>query len=204
MAPPGAFHQQLTVADGVLVESGGAHAPTVVDIPLPVPRQGPTRAAARRAAKRRRRTFAGNPDTLRRFVPKALVVAFLAGGTTAFVADDKAVRLDVDGTPRTLHTFADDVTELLADEGVSVGPHDVVAPAPAPGSTTATRSSSATAAPSTSRSTVTTAGCGRPPTPWTGPSARSGSAPKGRTSPSPAPPGSPAPASPWTSARNAP
>ncbi|MBW3358967.1 ubiquitin-like domain-containing protein [Streptomyces microflavus] len=163
MAPPGAFHQQLTVADGVLAEGGGAHAPTVVDIPLPVPRQGPTRAAARRAAKRRRRTFAGNPftrkpsagnpftrkpsagnplagksfarnpDTLRRFVPKALVVAFLAGGTTAFVADDKAVRLDIDGTPRTLHTFADDVTELLADEGVTVGPHDVVAPAPGAG-----------------------------------------------------------------------
>ncbi|NEE45298.1 resuscitation-promoting factor, partial [Streptomyces sp. SID8455] len=63
MAPPGAFHQQLTVADGVLAEGGGAHAPTVVDIPLPVPRQGPTRAAARRAAKRRRRTFAGNPFT---------------------------------------------------------------------------------------------------------------------------------------------
>ncbi|XMN11501.1 ubiquitin-like domain-containing protein [Streptomyces griseobrunneus] len=143
MAPPGAFHQQLTVADGVLVEGGAAHAPTVVDTPLPAPWQGPTRAAARRAAKRRRRTFAGNPftgmsfagnpDTLRRFVPKALVVAFLAGGTTAFVADDKAVRLDVDGTPRTLHTFADDVTELLADEGVTVGPHDVVAPAPGAG-----------------------------------------------------------------------
>ncbi|NEE51528.1 DUF348 domain-containing protein, partial [Streptomyces sp. SID8455] len=79
------------------------------------------------------KSFARNPDTLRRFVPKALVVAFLAGGTTAFVADDKAVRLDIDGTPRTLHTFADDVTELLADEGVTVGPHDVVAPAPGAG-----------------------------------------------------------------------
>jgi len=159
LAPPGAFHQQLTVADGVSAEGGAAHAPTVVDTPLLVPRQGPTRADARRAAKRRR-TFAGNPfagnpfagnpfagnpfagkpfagkpfagklETLRRFVPKALVVAFLAGGTTAFVADDKAVRLDVDGTPRTLHTFADDVTELLADEGVTVGAHDRVSPAP--------------------------------------------------------------------------
>lgn len=29
-----------------------------------------------------------------------------------------------------MHTFADDVSELLADEGVDVGPHDVVAPAP--------------------------------------------------------------------------
>jgi uncharacterized protein YabE (DUF348 family) len=70
------------------------------------------------------------PDTLRRLVPQALVVAFLAGGTTAFVANDKAVRIDVDGTSRTLHTFAGDVEELLADEGVPVGEHDQVFPAP--------------------------------------------------------------------------
>ncbi|MBM7173238.1 DUF348 domain-containing protein, partial [Streptomyces sp. G44] len=69
-------------------------------------------------------------EGLRRLVPQALVVAFLAGGTSAFVADDKAVRLSVDGEPRTLHTFADDVGELLADEGVAVGAHDLVAPAP--------------------------------------------------------------------------
>ncbi|WP_374194605.1 ubiquitin-like domain-containing protein [Streptomyces sp. ISL-63] len=136
----GGFHEQLTVADGVLVEGyapRAAHPPTVVDTPLAgppsvVPRPRPTRADARRAAKRRR-TFAANPDTFRRFVPQALVVAFLAGGTTAFVANDKAVRLDVDGTPRTLHTFADDVTELLADEGVTVGAHDHISPAPGAG-----------------------------------------------------------------------
>lgn len=63
-----------------------------------------------------------------RLVPQALVVAVLAGGTSAFVANDKAVRLSVDGTPRTLHTFADDVDELLADEGVPIGEHDLVAP----------------------------------------------------------------------------
>ncbi|WUM96188.1 ubiquitin-like domain-containing protein [Streptomyces sp. NBC_00322] len=101
-----------------------------------LPRQGPAldaegpggRAEARRAARRRR---AGEkPDTLRRLVPQALVVAFLAGGTSAFVASDKAVRLTVDGVPRTMHTFADDVDELLEDEGVDVGAHDIVAPAP--------------------------------------------------------------------------
>ncbi|MFJ8327407.1 ubiquitin-like domain-containing protein [Streptomyces anulatus] len=135
---PGAFHQQLTVADGVIRAGGpAAHAPTVVDVPLAapppvVPRPGPTRAGARRAAKRRR-TLVANPESLRRLVPKALVVAFLAGGTTAFVAHDKAVRLSVDGTPRTLHTFADDVTGLLAEEGVTVGAHDVVSPAPGTG-----------------------------------------------------------------------
>ncbi|MER7518980.1 ubiquitin-like domain-containing protein [Streptomyces sp. NPDC126499] len=85
------------------------------------------RAGARRAARRRK----ANPpagEGLRRILPQALVVAFLAGGTTAFVADDKAVRLSVDGVPRTLHTFADDVDELLADEGLAVGEHDIVAP----------------------------------------------------------------------------
>ncbi|WP_406476858.1 ubiquitin-like domain-containing protein [Streptomyces sp. NBC_01615] len=86
------------------------------------------RAAARRGARRKRGTE--RPDPLRRLLPQALVVAFLAGGTSAFVANDKAIELSVDGKPRTLHTFADDVTELLADEGVRVGAHDVVAPAP--------------------------------------------------------------------------
>jgi uncharacterized protein YabE (DUF348 family) len=88
--------------------------------------------AHRRAAHRRGPWYAALPDAarLRRLLPRALVVAFLAGGTTAFVAEDKAVRLSVDGRQRTLHTFADDVTELLAEEGVPVGPHDVIAPVP--------------------------------------------------------------------------
>ncbi|MCK7626215.1 ubiquitin-like domain-containing protein [Streptomyces sp. RS10V-4] len=81
-------------------------------------------------ARGRRRRPAATPDHLRRLLPRALVVAFLAGGTTAFVAHDKAVRLSVDGHPRTLHTFADDVDGLLADQDVPVGPHDIVAPAP--------------------------------------------------------------------------
>ncbi|GAA2496240.1 ubiquitin-like domain-containing protein [Streptomyces gobitricini] len=88
------------------------------------------RAEARRAARRRRAAGSGGPEGLRRLVPQALVVAFLAGGTSAFVADDKAVRLSVDGVPRTLHTFADDVSELLADEGLAVGEHDLVVPGP--------------------------------------------------------------------------
>lgn len=67
---------------------------------------------------------------MRRLLPQALVVVFLAGGTTAFVAQDKAVELTVDGRPRTLHTFAEDVRELLDQEGVAVGEHDVVAPEP--------------------------------------------------------------------------
>ncbi|WP_370413213.1 ubiquitin-like domain-containing protein [Streptomyces fradiae] len=87
------------------------------------------RSGARRAA-RRRKASPPAAEGLRRIVPQALVVAFLAGGTSAFVADDKAVQVSVDGVPRTLHTFADDVEELLADEGLVVGAHDIVAPAP--------------------------------------------------------------------------
>ncbi|MBT2491757.1 DUF348 domain-containing protein [Streptomyces sp. ISL-96] len=95
---------------------------------LPRQNAGGGRAQARRAARRRK--VAERPEALRRLVPQALVVAFLAGGTSAFVASDKAVRLSVDGVPRTMHTFADDVTELLEDQGVEVGAHDLVAPAP--------------------------------------------------------------------------
>ncbi|MER6029346.1 ubiquitin-like domain-containing protein [Streptomyces sp. NPDC001851] len=84
-----------------------------------------------RAARRRRERCAERPESaVRRLLPQALVVAFLAGGTTAFVAKDKAVELTVDGKQRTLHTFADDVGELLAEERVPVGAHDLIAPAP--------------------------------------------------------------------------
>jgi uncharacterized protein YabE (DUF348 family) len=91
-----------------------------------------TPAGARgRAARRRRGRGTARPEsTARRLLPQALVVAFLAGGTTAFIAKDKAVELTVDGKPRTLHTFADDVRELLEDQGVHVGAHDMVAPDP--------------------------------------------------------------------------
>ncbi|MDC0773981.1 resuscitation-promoting factor [Streptomyces sp. HD] len=90
---------------------------------VPSPRRG-------RAAHRRRARAAERADgSMRRLVPQALVVAFLAGGTSAFVAKDKAVELNVDGKSRSLHTFADDVSELLDDEGVDMGAHDMVAPA---------------------------------------------------------------------------
>ncbi|UYQ66522.1 resuscitation-promoting factor [Streptomyces peucetius] len=93
------------------------------DVPGP---GSPGPRAARRGARRRR--SAQRPEALRRLVPRALVVAFLAGGTSAFVADDKVVRLTVDGVPRTMHTFADDVRELLDEEGLDLRAHDVVAP----------------------------------------------------------------------------
>ncbi|MEV4946592.1 ubiquitin-like domain-containing protein [Streptomyces sp. NPDC053755] len=112
--PEPSLHEQPTLVAPLVPGQGGAPA---------------TRAEARRAA-RRRKAAPTTGEGLRRIVPQALVVAFLAGGTSAFVASDKAVRLSVDGVPRTLHTFADDVDELLADEGLTVGAHDIVAPAP--------------------------------------------------------------------------
>ncbi|KPC63257.1 resuscitation-promoting factor [Streptomyces chattanoogensis] len=86
--------------------------------------------SSHRAARGRRRRAPQRPEVLRRLLPRALVVAFLAGGTTAFIAHDKAVRLSVDGKPRTLHTFAGDVADLLDDEHLAIGPRDIVAPAP--------------------------------------------------------------------------
>ncbi len=98
-------------------------------VPAPA-RRAPAPAPPRRSAHRRPGRYAERAEAVRRMLPRALVVAFLAGGTSAFVAEDKGVELTVDGRPRTLHTFADDVTELLAEEGVRTGPHDEISPAP--------------------------------------------------------------------------
>ncbi|MEU3251299.1 ubiquitin-like domain-containing protein [Streptomyces sp. NPDC006997] len=111
---------------------GTPYEASVETVYLP-PQQTRTDTGARRPTSHRRgaRPRAARPEgSVRRLLPRALVVAFLAGGTTAFVAEDKAVELNVDGQPRRLHTFADDVTELLTDEGVDLGAHDVVAPGP--------------------------------------------------------------------------
>ncbi|MFE5405770.1 ubiquitin-like domain-containing protein [Streptomyces sp. NPDC056580] len=104
---------------------------TLSDEPGAAPEPEAPAARGRRAARRRKGRFGERPDSaVRRLLPQALVVAFLAGGTTAFVAEDKAVELSVDGRQRTLHTYADDVSGLLDDQGLRVGRHDMIAPAP--------------------------------------------------------------------------
>ncbi|MFF1444677.1 ubiquitin-like domain-containing protein [Streptomyces sp. NPDC058295] len=129
-AEPGRFTGAAPYAETVQL-SGPVLPQQAPPPPLsPLPRQDAGQDAGRAARRRRGRSAERPESTIRRLVPQALVVAFLAGGTTAFVAEDKAVELTVDGKPRTLHTFADDVSELLAEEGVRVGAHDVVAPGP--------------------------------------------------------------------------
>lgn len=134
-ASPRSFHEERTIVAGVRPGGLPVHDPTVLDTPL-VPRQASFDAAAGRAAAARRtaaRKHRGAPESLRRILPRALVVAVLAGGTSAFLAHDKAIELSVDGEPRTVHTFADDVGELLDDRGVTVGARDTVAPPPGTG-----------------------------------------------------------------------
>ncbi|MFE4828843.1 G5 domain-containing protein [Streptomyces sp. NPDC056672] len=70
---------------------------------------------------------------LRRLLPRAVVVAFLAGGTSAFLVGDKAVELSTRGVPRSTHTLAGDATEPLTGDRVAVGAHDIAAPAPGAG-----------------------------------------------------------------------
>ncbi|MFE5242189.1 ubiquitin-like domain-containing protein [Streptomyces sp. NPDC056627] len=129
-APPRSLHEERTIVAGLRPGRVPVHDPTVLDTPL-VPRQPAVRGqpGGHRAARRHR----SRPDGLLRLVPRALVLAVLAGGTAAFLAQDKAVSVSVDGTSRTLHTFADDVGELLDAEGVRLGSRDLVAPAPGTG-----------------------------------------------------------------------
>ncbi|MFE4174641.1 G5 domain-containing protein [Streptomyces sp. NPDC056909] len=70
---------------------------------------------------------------LRRLLPRAVVVAFLAGGTSAFLVGDKAVELSTRGVPRTTHTLAGDAAEPLTGDRAAVGAHDIAAPAPGAG-----------------------------------------------------------------------
>ncbi|MFC3586917.1 ubiquitin-like domain-containing protein [Streptantibioticus rubrisoli] len=90
-------------------------------------RRAAARATTRGTGRRRR---AARTDPLRQLLPRMLVVAFLTGGTYAYLTGEKDVELTVDGTPRTLHTFADDIPELLRQQHIPIGDHDSVAPGP--------------------------------------------------------------------------
>jgi uncharacterized protein YabE (DUF348 family) len=68
-----------------------------------------------------------------RRVTKAVVVVSLvavaAAGTLGFAHFDKSVNLSVDGKTSAVHLFGSkDVADVLANQDISVGPHDVIAP----------------------------------------------------------------------------
>ena len=68
-----------------------------------------------------------------RRVPQAAVVVSLvvvaALGTVGFAHFDKSVNLSVDGKTSAVHLFGGgDVSDVLADQQITVGPHDVIAP----------------------------------------------------------------------------
>jgi uncharacterized protein YabE (DUF348 family) len=70
------------------------------------------------------------PDRLIARLLQAVVVTALVGGTTAFVAFDKTVTLSVDGQVSEVRSFGRTVGDVLAHQGIPVGPHDLVVPTP--------------------------------------------------------------------------
>ncbi|WP_433505923.1 transglycosylase family protein [Pseudonocardia halophobica] len=82
-----------------------------------------TRRAAPPASTGRRSGFGA------RAVALAALLTLTAGSATA-LAMDKAVTVTVDGQDRVLHTYADDVSGVLAAAGIAANPQDRVEPAP--------------------------------------------------------------------------
>ena len=64
---------------------------------------------------------------LKRSIQAFLVLAVVAG-TIGFVTLQKTVTLSIDGAPRTIHTFAGTVGQMLDRQGIEVDAHDVVSP----------------------------------------------------------------------------
>lgn len=70
------------------------------------------------------------PNRLVARLLQAIVVTALVGGTTAFVAFDKTVSVSVDGKVSEVRSFGRTVGDVLAHQGIAVGPHDLVVPQP--------------------------------------------------------------------------
>ncbi len=79
---------------------------------------------------------------MRKIIPAVVAGAAalaVAGGTFAYANLDKDVTLSVDGAASDVSTMKGTVGEVLADRGISLGQHDVVAPAPGTTVTDGTR-----------------------------------------------------------------
>ncbi|MGX7825384.1 transglycosylase family protein [Actinokineospora sp. 24-640] len=61
----------------------------------------------------------------------AAVLTTLVGGGAAAIAMNNQVTVNVDGQTREVNTYADTVSEVLAEEGITVGQHDLISPSPA-------------------------------------------------------------------------
>ena len=59
---------------------------------------------------------------------RGAVLLVMAVGSVGYSLADKTVTISVDGSTRTVHTFAGDVSSALRRAGVNVGGHDVVVP----------------------------------------------------------------------------
>jgi len=60
----------------------------------------------------------------------AVVLLGLVSGLVAYFLAQKSLTLTVDGQSRTVHTYADTVSDVLQDEGLKTASHDVVLPSP--------------------------------------------------------------------------
>jgi uncharacterized protein YabE (DUF348 family) len=65
-----------------------------------------------------------------RRIAQAAVVTSLVAGTLGMSYYDKSVTLSVDGKTSTVHAFGSTVGDVLEKQDITVGEHDVVAPAP--------------------------------------------------------------------------
>ncbi|WP_432510547.1 ubiquitin-like domain-containing protein [Kineococcus sp. SYSU DK001] len=63
-----------------------------------------------------------------RLVAGGTCLAAVVGGTVAFTALDKDVVIDADGQRTQASAFGGTVADLLEDQGITVGEHDIVAP----------------------------------------------------------------------------
>jgi resuscitation-promoting factor RpfB len=65
-----------------------------------------------------------------RRIAQAAVVTTLVAGAVGVAHLDKSVNLSVDGKTSTVHAFGSTVADILHKQNITIGQHDVVAPAP--------------------------------------------------------------------------
>lgn len=85
-------------------------------------------SASSAASTSTRAPRAGRARTVR-LAAGGTALAVVVGGAVAFTVLDKDVTLDADGASTSISTFAGTVGDVLDAEGITIGAHDIVAPA---------------------------------------------------------------------------